>query len=479
VNSDALDAPFLLWYRFPLGYEQFIRPESGNPFIPALLLPAMRAGEPLELPAPVSPRLLRATKLIQGIYHAWDPSLYQVAIQAPIIESDGLEVTQARETALFVSLGLDSLYSLMKNVHEHPEDGETISHLIHVLGFDIRVRNEHNATLDAIRGNVHKLGDRFNKTVVCAATNLRDIMDRFVDWSLLGHGAGLASVGLSLEALFENVHIAAGPTYADPKPCGSHPILDPLWSTERQSFFYDGAEATRLEKAKFVAQFPAALETLRVCFRDPPQAYNCGRCWKCLSTMIRLDIAGALQDCPTLPQHVDVENVRRVQLEPELRPSVYKRILDEVQAADGDVELQAALGRLVDEALAREPGSLAEIYHLQTQVVHLGPLRAELARLQGLLEEQTAWALRSVGEVAVRDALIRRLQAERDEQAAWALRSAEAVAERDALIVALRDQLRATSGGAVGPGSSRPSALPSLYRRACGWLAGRLRTLNE
>ncbi len=150
-------------------------------------------------------------------------------------------------------------------------------------------------------------------------------MDRFVDWSLFAHGAALASVGLALEGVFRAVHIAAGPSYANPHPCGSHPLLDPLWSTERVSFIYDGAEAGRGQAAAGLSECPTALGTLRVSpGQDPPREYNCGRCWKCLKLMISLQTLGALSRCSTLPHQIELEHVRAMEPEPPMQVRYYQ-----------------------------------------------------------------------------------------------------------------------------------------------------------
>src|SRR5688500_15020637 len=52
-------------------------------FVPALLVPAMLAGEPLESDIPASPRLLWQTARVQGILSMWYPELRRVAVEMP------------------------------------------------------------------------------------------------------------------------------------------------------------------------------------------------------------------------------------------------------------------------------------------------------------------------------------------------------------------------------------------------------------
>ena len=75
VKSDTTKKPFLLRYCFPPRFEELVDPENGDPFLAALLLPAMKSHEALEVPVPVSRRLLLATDEIQALYSSWDKSL--------------------------------------------------------------------------------------------------------------------------------------------------------------------------------------------------------------------------------------------------------------------------------------------------------------------------------------------------------------------------------------------------------------------
>src|SRR5215211_2706317 len=65
-------APFTLWHRFPRLCEPFLSPDNGDPFLAALLMPAMRKGERLAISAPISTRLLHALPDIQSVYACFD-----------------------------------------------------------------------------------------------------------------------------------------------------------------------------------------------------------------------------------------------------------------------------------------------------------------------------------------------------------------------------------------------------------------------
>jgi hypothetical protein len=479
VHSRMLAEPFPLWFRFPRDLRPHLNVENGNPFIPALLVLAMRAGESLTIPLPVSRRLQAAISEIQRVYRSFDASLFEITVDAP--PAPGTRPAEARErsTALFLSLGVDSLFSLLRNARDHPDDQATIAALIHVHGFDIRFGDGIGPVLAAVRANCGTIADQLGKRFIPASTNLRDLMDRFVDWSLLAHGAAMASLGLVLEGYLRQVHIAAGLGQGARQPCGSHPALDPLWSTERQDVIYNGWEADRYSKTAFIAQYPIATEILRVCYQDASSTYNCGRCWKCLSTMIHLQIAGALARCTSLPAQLNLEAVRRVELEPEHTARSLQALLAEVRQWGGNPELEAILERRADALAAQGPADAEEIELLQVRVERLAPLQTELTRLRGELDRQSLWAQRAVRDVEQRDATIRDLQAQVAELTAWAQRAAREVAERDTQILALQarlSELESIPLTAPAPGVQQDGAARgALGQRAKSWLANRAR----
>src|SRR5208337_2670196 len=69
---------------------------------------------------------------------------------------------------------------------------------------------------------------------------------------------------------------------------------DPLWSTETTTFIHYCYGISRVEKARSLADNPLAQEYLRVCWENRNGEYNCGRCNKCIQTMLALHLAGAL-----------------------------------------------------------------------------------------------------------------------------------------------------------------------------------------
>jgi hypothetical protein len=138
--------------------------------------------------------------------------------------------------------------------------------------------------------------------------------------------------------------IAASRSYADLIPLGSHPLLDPLWSTETTEFVHDGCEATRIEKAAVIASDDIALKHLRVCWENRGGAYNCGRCEKCLRTMACLRTLGVLQRCSAFESPLNLKAL--ADLKVKRIPRAYlENNLEVLERSGADPELAEALRR--------------------------------------------------------------------------------------------------------------------------------------
>jgi hypothetical protein len=155
----------------------------------------------------------------------------------------------------------------------------------------------------------------FGVEIIEIEANLREWSEYFdLDWGALAHGPALAATAYLLSPLFHRIYMPASYTYAEMLPWGSHRLLDPLWSSEDLEFAHDGSEATRIQKAALVVTSAFALANLRVCFFSTESIYNCGRCEKCLRTMVNLYAVGALERCSTFANTVDIGRIKRMSI---------------------------------------------------------------------------------------------------------------------------------------------------------------------
>ncbi len=69
-------------------------------------------------------------------------------------------------------------------------------------------------------------------------------------------------------------------------------FCSPLFSTETTSFYSSNQAMSRIEKERLISDFEQSYEWLLVCLLQTP---NCGKCGKCIRTMLGLDFVGKLE----------------------------------------------------------------------------------------------------------------------------------------------------------------------------------------
>jgi hypothetical protein len=331
----------------------------------AVALPlAMARGWDLRCEAPVSAALLQSLPKIQDIYRLWLPSgTRRIRVDAI---SQSASYGPGREAGCFFSGGVDSYYTYLKNRSD-------VTQVIFVTGFDILLKQ--TTFGERVLRDIRTMAAGLGVHLIEVRTNLRDFSDAHLGWGIY-HGAALAAVALMLAPTVNRVLIPSSHNYSDLFAWGSHPILDPLWSTEAVRVENDGCEALRIEKLALVAQSDVALRTLRVCFRNKNDVYNCGRCEKCLRTAVALYALGALDRCTTFEPHVNLRRVARLRLgsSPRVLPFA-KENLALVQERHDNPPLVRALRKAM-----RRPGLINHAYRYARHICQ----RKTLCRLLAL-----------------------------------------------------------------------------------------------
>lgn len=279
---------------------------DASPFAAALLLPSMKQGEDLIIKGSISEQLYKGMHAIMHEVLQWNIGLKPIKIEADSMVPD---IHTADRSASFFSGGVDSFYTYLKHQDDQLE-ADRISSFILVNGFDIDRRNNQlwNRTLN----NIKAIAAAAEVELVVVRTNIQPLVEPILLWDY-AHGGCLASVGLFLRAAFRQIYIPSTHSVEEQIPWGSNLALDGHWSTESTAFVHDGTEATRINKViSQVARSSVALKHLRVCFANEKEAYNCGKCDKCLRTMINLYVAGVLEKSGTFPHHIDPELVAAV-----------------------------------------------------------------------------------------------------------------------------------------------------------------------
>jgi hypothetical protein len=210
--------------------------------------------------------------------------------------------TRRQERAgLFLSGGIDSFSALRFNRLSFPiEHPWSVRDALLVYGLEMGAPEAFVHVLNSLS----KVTREAHIRLVPVYTNLylpyrqEDAADGFFFWWNKFMGGALAAVAHAFSRRLTVVSIASDYDIPNQRPHGSHPLLDPNYSSIDLRIRHDGLTMSRFAKTRLVANWDVALRHIRVCNKYMlygPESLNCGECEKCLRTMLALLALGALE----------------------------------------------------------------------------------------------------------------------------------------------------------------------------------------
>jgi hypothetical protein len=313
-----------------------------DPALALCLMPAMRAGGRLELEERISPRLLRSQREYQAIQRVWSRDwdfdqepLREVEVSAP---PRAPAPRLGGGVAAFFSGGVDSWATVLEN----PD----VTDLIFVRGLDLVPGAAHQADLaDEVEARLRDGAGALGLALHVVETNVRRLSDPLVRWEAYNANP-MAAIALFFEPLFARVLIAGDTDHETQVPLGTSRMVNQLWSTEQLEIVDDGGRLSREQRLRRIAAHPVVRQTLRVCWENPGGAYNCGRCRKCLLTMISLEAIGAREQVATFPPQLDLAPLEQSEIRQPISLLLWEDVLETTRAA-GRSDLERAVEPLV------------------------------------------------------------------------------------------------------------------------------------
>jgi hypothetical protein len=300
---------------------------------------AMGLASSLAVPAGVSPDLLRASRTIQEMLAIWNSALQPVEVLTepgdPPSATDSSTVA-ARDTAAFFTCGVDSFYTVLSRREE-------IDAVVYAHGLDLPADDPKRELVSA---TFREAAAQLDLEAIELETDVRTFSDPVCDWERIYTSAALATIGHLLADRFGRVLIPATHSYRDLHPTGSHPLLDPLYSSERLRIEHVDA-VSRVTKLEYLIGSELAMNSLRVCFQHGGEGLNCGECPKCVRTMVGLRAIGAAGRCRTLPAEFSLREMSSGKVKSRRSLTFVKENLAAVEARGTDPDLAVALRRLV------------------------------------------------------------------------------------------------------------------------------------
>ncbi len=328
--------------------------EDANAMLTGCYLPAIRAGERrVRLEGPVCPKLCDGLAVGAALLRGWYGGNRNAI---PVESRRGLRAPVPRSpanAAFFLTGGIDSLALLHRNRgHYAPSHPAAFRDAIAVFGLTIPdqvqsafARDQAARTVSVLEEILQGMGIR----LVPVTTNLAALAPDLAFLELEFISSALISAAHNFPGRWSTLSIASGRDIANLFPQGTHPLLDGCFGTAAIDVRHEGLRDFRLAKLRSIAGWSAGVDNLIVCMHtvEPPWL-NCGKCEKCVRTMVQLLAIGKLSTSRRFPRR-DVTVGMIESLPPD---SGFKRAWAEILpdlGARGRDDLIAAIQRKLDQ----------------------------------------------------------------------------------------------------------------------------------
>ena len=351
-----------IFFEVPRPFADAFSPNA-DAFALAASIPAALHGERrLRVAGSVCPRLREGIVASQRLLRSW----YGGAVAPVEIEADGgfrsPPDLPPRRAALFLSGGLDSLFALAANRADYPRDHPaSLEDAIFVDGFAFHPRTEARAAdvLARSRRAAKRIADTAELDLIEVGTNLRDLEPDFGWFARTWFAVVLSAVAHALGSRVRSAIAASDLDAMHLRAWGAHPLLYTLSSSASVTVSDFGAHLSRLERACYLARTNAPLEALCICQEGPLAAGppNCGRCEKCVRTLLEMIIAGVPESRRTAFAHQDVDADAIARIRSGNTPFTISYFWSELAApleAAGRKDLARAARGVVNEAIRTE-----------------------------------------------------------------------------------------------------------------------------
>jgi hypothetical protein len=360
--------------------EAFADGLSCNPhaFLVGCIIPAIHYGEErVFVDAEICPELRDGLVTAMNWLRHWfyGPDRELVRIEAGT--KSGFPTPRTPERAgVFFSGGIDSFATLRANRLNYPlGHPDSIKDGLIVFGLELDDHQAFEHVLNSFSAIAQDLGIMLIPVYTNLYLNYRqeDAASHFRFWQNEFQGAALAAVAHAFARRLSVVSIASSHDLFHLRPYGTHPILDPNYGSSDLRIRHEGIALSRFDKTKLVADWDVALQHLRVCnhFERYQSGWlNCGRCEKCVRTMLALLALGVLGQTRAFPIDDVSADLVRSKVRVMYDMVYFYRDLIAPLAEKGRPDLVHAVEHVIAESRDRQFGWKAKAVQLDRQYLN-------------------------------------------------------------------------------------------------------------
>lgn len=289
-----------VWFEVDSALEQYLCHERGDAFAVAVLNYAMRHGHDIVSKAPLGEDLYyQLTTDLIPVLAANSGCMHPTRLDA---EVDSALLTNAGAVGTGISCGIDSFHVLATE-----SQAKFPKHRLTHLAFNNVGSHGEGEQAQKLFAERRALARRFCEeygfAYVEGNSNLQDVIPQN---HYLSHTYSSMFPVLALQKLYSVYYYASsGHPYGtfsvkdnEKDDCAKYELLSlRCFSSHSLLVYPEGGGKNRFEKVQAVVRYPPSRKYLNVC---TDQFRNCGKCEKCIRTLLALDALGKLEDYATV-----------------------------------------------------------------------------------------------------------------------------------------------------------------------------------
>lgn len=296
-EKENTNLPEILWFKIPNQYAHHL-PLQNDAFLTSGLIAGMYLGEKVEVRGQVSPTLAYN---LTDYQHALC-SIYPKLVQPVEIKYETLKPIEENYGWVGASFsgGADSMFTLWRHLPPNQLDPDfQVTHCLFIQGFDIGLNEapKYRALFNQYKSELKKN----NVELIDLETNLAPLMVPHMDYTKF-YNSILASCVQIFGGYFKRFYLSSSRDFDQlDLQLTQGPLTDRLLSTDTLDLIHVGATHSRVEKIRDFSDWDFAHRNLRVCNSiEVSEGYlNCGRCEKCVRTLIPIYSIGKMDKFKT------------------------------------------------------------------------------------------------------------------------------------------------------------------------------------
>lgn len=310
LNADIKldDEEHTVWYEVEKEYAEYLCSERVDAFVVGLLPMAMAFGHDIVCKKkPISEALYwKLTSIYMPVLSKGTTYYKEISIDCDLDDT----VFESFGVGTGFSAGVDSFFTVLKNTKKATRN----FNITHVTFFNVGACGSYGGKVAFDRfqdriGLFKNTIDELGLKLVLVNSNISETVMMSYNYT---HTFRSISAVLALQKLFKTYYYSAGYPLTrfslNPEDSAYFDLLNTTcFGTENTQFFSTGCAESRIEKTKYISEFPITYDVLNVCNSS---TVNCRTCEKCIRTMGGLYALGKLNkyekvfDVPYFNKHI-------------------------------------------------------------------------------------------------------------------------------------------------------------------------------